>query len=238
MNENIEIAIKDKFLLIYYFRTSVKWPTDWQSNKIARMRSTNLRGRRIEHCTELTFSEPMCIMVTPDSQSNELDRNDPLHFTSQCIVTQQWPCPGPRVGSGSELEPERRDLHTSDTSHYYWTEIITPQQSSVSRLSLHSVTTSIVTKLSLSCYVIITSSSSPQRQWSCPMSHRRVSSYRECTPLHPVLSLGALSLVTNLEWFKTAFHMVTYLQSSQGGLTWDLISRIRVGSSNIKYEHL
>ena len=27
------------------------------------MRSTNLRGRRIEHCTELTFSEPMWIKL-------------------------------------------------------------------------------------------------------------------------------------------------------------------------------
>ena len=26
------------------------------------MRSTNLRGRRIEHCTELTFPEPMCLI--------------------------------------------------------------------------------------------------------------------------------------------------------------------------------
>ena len=51
---------KYQFLFIYYFRTSDKWPTDWQSNKIARMRSTNLLRRETEQCTVLTFSEPMC----------------------------------------------------------------------------------------------------------------------------------------------------------------------------------
>ena len=32
---------------------------DWQSNKIARMRNTNLLAQETEQCTVLTFSEPM-----------------------------------------------------------------------------------------------------------------------------------------------------------------------------------
>ena len=135
------------------------------------------------------------IFMVTYSQSNELDQNDPL-FTSHCMVTQQWPCPGPRVGSGSELEPE---TFTHLTHHIIIELRLSPRSKARcldSPCIVFSVTTSIVTKLSLSCYVIITSSSSPHSgQWSCPMSHLRVSSYRECTPLHPVLSLGALSLI-------------------------------------------
>ena len=151
------------------------------------------------------------IFMVTYSQSNELDQNDPL-FTSHCIVTQQWPCPGPRVGSGSELEPE---TFTHLTHHIIIELRLSPRSKARCLDSPCSVTTSIVTKLSLSCYVIITSSSSPQRQWSCPMSHRRVSSYRECTPLHPVLSLGALSLI----WNDLKLHF-----------TWSpIFSRARVG---------
>ena len=137
------------------------------------------------------------IFMVTYSQSNELDRNDPL-ITSHRILHSNTTvaCPGPRVGSGSELEPE---TFTHLTHHIIIELRLSPRSKARcldSPCIVFSVTTSIVTKLSLSCYVIITSSSSPHSgQWSCPMSHRRVSSYRECTPLHPVLSLGALSLI-------------------------------------------
>ena len=100
------------------------------------------------------------IFMVTYSQSNELDRNDPL-FTSHCIVTQQWPCPGPRVGSGSELEPE---TFTHLTHHIIIELRLSPRSKARcldSPCIVFSVTTGIVTKLSLSCYVIITSSSSP-----------------------------------------------------------------------------
>ena len=43
------------------------WPTDWQSNKIARMRSSNLLSQETERRTELTFPEPMCTQTSVKS---------------------------------------------------------------------------------------------------------------------------------------------------------------------------
>ena len=66
---------KHKFLFIWYFRTSEMWPTDWQSNKIARMRSSNLLRQETERRTELTFPEPMC-PLTRHNHNRHRNRNN------------------------------------------------------------------------------------------------------------------------------------------------------------------
>ena len=112
----------------------------------------------------IKMTNDLNIFMVTCSQSNELDQTDPL-ITSHCIVTQQWPCPGPRVGSGSELEPERRETFTHLTHHIIIELRLSPR--SKARCLDSPCIVSPVPALSpsyhwaVTCYVIITSSSSP-----------------------------------------------------------------------------
>ena len=51
------------------------------------MRSTNLRGRRIEHCTELTFSEPVVEPMEHYTALTLTARLEPGETRAYC---QQW----------------------------------------------------------------------------------------------------------------------------------------------------